>query len=165
MSTPEVIVSHIDKARDLLQRLRAITTEIGGFVYAPDGDGSRRLAGSASVPDEFIDAVIVAAEASPQLLSAVGASLAMLRDAKRFVEAYRGVADELELLGRSLRYTMRVRRARAGTTALQIYQIAKQLNRPSESTALVPHIRDMRRALGKTGRTPALLEPPAAAPE
>ena len=65
-------------------------------------------------------------------------------------------------MGKSVRYTIAVKRASVGTLALQVYQMSKALARKTMRQVIMPHLDNMKRALGRTRAKPVvepILEP------
>ena len=153
MATQNPQVSpHTESARVILEKIRALRAEIPRFV-PDDPDQTRQLAAKASVPDAFLESASVSIEVSPQLEQAAGpADAATLRDAFGYAIAYDPVVQELYALARSMRYTIRVARAEAGASALDVYAIAQRLSQRKDGAELRPHVEDMRRKLGKGKR-------------
>ena len=85
------------------------------------------------------------------LKTATGLEPDNVRAAVAFATAYSPVAEEAEALARSIRHTISLRRAQAGTDALQAYNIAKGLARKPEGAVLSSHINEMKRTLGRSG--------------
>ncbi len=160
-SVIETPISPTEAARALLVQIRALQASVNGFTFSRTPD-PRTLNSAASVPPAFLEAVAVALDASPHLATASRVEAAELRSAATYANAFTPVAEELELMARAVRYTLAIHRSRAGKLALSAYALAKTLNRPSDRQVLMPHIEQMKRALGKTRRKPesAVLEPP-----
>lgn len=143
---------HAEGAKALLDKLRAFRTEIPRFV--PDNpDEVRRLTAKASVPDVFLESASVAIQLSPRLEQAAGpAEASTLRDAFGYAISYDAVVQELFSLARSMRHTIRVARAEAGASALDVYAVAQRLSMQKDGAELRPHVEDMRRKLAKRKR-------------
>lgn len=157
----ETPVPPAEAARALLAQIRGLQTSVNGFTFSRTPD-PRSLNSAASVPAQFLEAVAVALDASPHLISSSKVEPAELRSAAIFTTAFTPVAEELELMARAVRHTLAIQRNRAGKLALHVYALAKTLNRPSDRQVLMPHVANMSRALGKTKRKPesADVEPP-----
>ena len=150
---PDVPQSHADAARQLLLGVRSLRESVPGLVLIPN-ERIKELITAASVSDEFLEAVAIGVEATPDLASASKLVPADIYDVIAFSRAYAGAMDETELLHRMLRHTMIVRRAKVGQEALKAFALAKGLNRPRKSELLVPHIEAMRRTLARSRRKP-----------
>jgi hypothetical protein len=73
-----------------------------------------------------------------------------LRQEMSFQTAYAPLADELELLAKGIRDTLAEHRSRIGYRALRAYSIARSFSRPEDRATFLPHLRNMKRDLGKT---------------
>jgi len=80
----------------------------------------------------------------------------------KLTERWSQVIVELDALPEGVVGAMKMRRHRVGATALQAYQVSRQLARYRENAALLPHIDAMRRALRLTRSRSA---PPPVTPE
>jgi hypothetical protein len=149
MSTIPESSIHEQTAMAMLVQLRELAQSVKGFNFTSPTH-RRRLAAQGNVPDAFLRSVAVACDAAPTLASSGGVTGAELRDMMAFARAYLSVADELELLAKGLRDTVAQHRAEGTEKALRVYFIAKRINRPAEREALIPHLRNMTRDLGKT---------------
>lgn len=154
MSTipPEPPNPHEVAVNSHLSALRLIQESIAGFGFV--GSNRRRgLNPAAAVPDRFLEAVAAALDASLHLATSAKVTGSQLRDVIAFARAFASLADELELLARGVRHTIAVRRGELTRLALRTYRIARSLDLPTEADQLVPHVREMKRALGR-GRQP-----------
>jgi len=163
MTTTPTTAVHEETANAMLVQLRELAQSVPGFAYTPR-ERRRRINAAASLRDDFLHAVAVACDASPQLATASQISGNELRHGISFAQAYRSVADELQLLAKGLRDTVAERRNDIGQRALRAYNIAKRMNRPEDREVLVPHLATMARMLnrGRKAATPA--DPQPAAP-
>lgn len=147
---PEIPILHDETAKAMMTTLRNLAQSIPGFTFVSP-DRRRKINVSASLPDEFLQAVAIACEASPHLASATEVDGAELREAISFGRAFSSLADELELVARGIRGTVALHRAEVGVRALRAYALAKNINRPDDREVLIPHITNMRTALGRAG--------------
>jgi hypothetical protein len=160
MATNEPLVSpHVDAAKALLDKVRALRAEIPRFTPAVTAE-SRKLAPKTGVPDAFLESASVAIQVSERLARAGGTDAATLRDSFGFALAYAALVQEFLALGRSMAHTIRVERAAAASSALDIYAIARRLSKQKDGAELVPYVEDMRRKLRhsrgrKANSTPA----------
>jgi hypothetical protein len=137
-----------EKIRETAKRVRELVESLDELVMLT-AEERARLAPSANVPDDFILLMANAIQQTAVLGGCTTATPAGLRDTLEVDGAYEALAGELELLQRSVRDTMRVQRAEAGTEALRVYAVAQKLTRPSDAAAAVPNLTAMRRALGR----------------
>lgn len=148
---PEIpVVPHDDTALAMMVALRKLAQSVVGFNFVT-ADRRRKINVSASLPDEFLEAVAVACDASSHLASSSQLTGIEVRDAINFSRAFLSVADELEILARGLRGTVALKRAEVGVRALRAYTLAKTLNRPDDRQLLIPHLAKLRAALGRSG--------------
>jgi len=161
-TVPDVPQSHDDAARELLLGVRSLRESVPGLVLLPK-ERLMELINAATVPDEFLEAVLIGSEATSDLAAVSKLDRAEVRDVIAFSRAYGGAMDETELLHRMVKHTIILRRAKVGQEALRVFALAKGLNRPRKSGLLVPHIEAMRRALGRSRAKPVTETPPEAA--
>ena len=141
-------VEHEKRAIAMMVQLRELGTTIHGFTFAAKGRRSR-IASVATLPDEFLRAVAVACDAYPHLAAAGQITGDELRDVVQSSQAYTNVVNEMRIQAKGLEDTVAETRGDAGYRALRVYQAAKKINKPDERQALVPHLADMQRYLGR----------------
>ena len=153
---------HADAAKVILDKLRALRAEIPGFVPNVPTE-VRQFIATSSLPDPFLESASVSIQASTKLEQAASLDAATLRDAFAFAIAYDAIVQELASLSRAVKHTIRVARAEAGASALDIYAIAQRLSKRKDGADLLPHVEDMRRKLKKRARK--TIGEPAPAPD
>jgi hypothetical protein len=119
---------------------------------------------TASVPDAFLLSTAAACDAAPEFSSAVQLTGSQLRQAINFQRAYVQLADELELIAKGLRDTLAEHRFQIGSLALRAYSIAKGFARPTDSATFIPHLKNMKRDLGKSSPKTTPTPDPAKVP-
>jgi hypothetical protein len=127
-------VSHTAAAQAMVEQARAMRQQVPHLVFPTSKGEAQRLSNAASVPPEFV----------------------------RFADAFDPVADELEALAQFIRHSTLAARNKAGSEALTTFAVAKRLAKRPENADLLPHVENMRRALGRTRKGKSH---PAAAPE
>ena len=129
---------------EILQVLRAVREHIPDFVQMPaiDRASLRRLA--TAVDPEFVQESISAVGVSNPLKGALGTSAEQLQQDSEFTGRWSLVASELRALLDGVLSALAVRRHRLSLTALQVYNVSRQLARRPENANLLPHIRRMR---------------------
>jgi hypothetical protein len=163
---PPTPINYEEAANAMMIQLRELVQSIPGFGYAAKGR-RRKISSAAHVPDPFLEAVAVACDASVQLSAASELSAPELRGLIAFARAFTSLADEMQLIARGLHDTVAERRAGVGQRALRAYAVAKSINRPEDRELLIPHLANMQRTLGRTGRPskaaakPAPAQPPS----
>jgi hypothetical protein len=157
--TDEVMVPnpHAEGAKALAEKVRALIAEIPRLT-SPGPNDARRLSSAASVSEEFLESARAVMQKSSLLESASGTNAMTMRDASAFAMAYEVVLPEAEALMRLMAHTVRVAKAAAGESALDVYSIAQRLAKRKDGAELVPHVKDMQRKL-KRGRRKATLTP------
>ncbi|PYQ26987.1 MAG: hypothetical protein DMF56_21795 [Acidobacteria bacterium] len=123
----------------------------------------RRIGIAAALSDRFLNAVAAALDASERLSKAAEVTGAQLRDAINFTNAYRPFADNVELMSRGARQAVENARAEAGAQALKAYKIGRGMNSPGDRELLVPHLANIKEALGR-GRPKTQAAQPTTAP-
>jgi hypothetical protein len=160
---PEVPSStHEETARAMMVQVRQLAESITGFTYTAPGR-RRKLTSTASLPDAFLQSLAVACDASPVLGVSAQLTANELREAIEYKRVYSSLADELELLAKGLRDTIAEHRSDIGQRALRAYEIAKRLARPDDRKALVPHLQNMKRDLGRSRSKVAVVVGPVPA--
>jgi len=157
--------SYADSAFSRIEDIRVMREKIPNLVI-PETKGARsRLANAASVPKEFVELATVAVKSKPVLVRASGQDLAQDKDLSDYAEAYGPVADELEALASFVRHSVTLAKNKVGSEALTTYILAQRLSKRPETADLLPHVEDMTKALGRSGRRKAKAQPaPAPAP-
>ena len=107
----------------------------------------------ANVSNEFLATAIAVVEQTPELQHLKKLDVVAARDTLQFIEAFRPVLDKIAALAQSLKFTMASRKASLAADALQIYDIAKGVARDPGAAAVVSHVRNLKRDLGRRGRT------------
>jgi len=160
----EVIVSgpHVEGAKALLAEIRALYAKIPRFVAEVPNE-PQKLASAASVSDAFVESAGASIDRSKRLETAAATDAASLRDSFGFALAYDSIVVEAYAFARAVAHTIRVQRATAGSSALDIYAIAQRLAKRKDGAELVPHVEDMRRKL-KRGRKRKTTSEPAPVP-
>lgn len=155
--------SHTQAAQARIDEIRALRQKIPNFVFPASKTERRRLSNAASVPQEFVEATMVAAKNTPAL-SRVGAVDAdATRDLMAFAEAYGPVANELEALAHFVRHSITAAKNKVGSDALTTYALTQRLAKRPETADLAPLADAMSRTLGRRRR--AKTSAPAHAPQ
>lgn len=120
-------------------------------VSAVEAKSMRAVVG---VDPRAIQSAINAVDASEGLRNIAGRSAADLRQDAELNARWTAVAEELEAMLKGVRAGLIVRRHRVGLTALQVYNICRQLVRQKEHAHLLPHLAAMKQRF-RGGRRPA----------
>ena len=163
MSTTTTSITHIEAAKAMIDKVRAMRQEIPNFTVPSNDEEKRRLSATSSVSPLFVEVTASAVENSPVLVRAGSSDPNVVRDLVSYAEAYTPVADELEALAKFLRHSIRAAKGKAGRHALNTYAIARRLAKDPETAELKPFAESMRRELGRTKvkAQPATPQPPA----
>jgi len=136
---------HAEAAKGLLDKIRALRDEIPRFTPELDGQPTH-LGSKARVTDRLLESTSVAVERSKRLETAAGTDAPTLRDSYAYMIAYAPVVKEFLAMARAMAHTIRVERARAGESALDIYAIARRLVKYEDGAELLPYVEDMRKS-------------------
>ena len=153
---------HTEAAKALLEKIRALRAEVPRFTPAVP-EQTRKLIQKAIVPDSFLESASVSIQTFARLEQAGGTDAATLRDAYSFALAYDAIEKELLAFGRSVAHTIRVQRADAGASALDIYAIAQRFSKQKDGAELKPYVDDMKKKLAKHNRPRKTTSNPAPA--
>jgi hypothetical protein len=131
-----------------LSRIKSVYELIPEMQRTPT-EGVQKERAAFSVPDAFLEAAVVAKETAT-----LQAPLepAKVREVITRGLRFEAVATAAEALARDVRYNAFRERFAVVEDALQVYQLAKAYARKAQGAALVPHVKAMRDALGRTGR-------------
>lgn len=118
-----------------------------------------------NVPPQFVDTTISIVEQTPELQALKKLDTKATRDALQFYQAFRPVFDKVIAVAQALKDTMDTGFANAAADSFQMYAILKALARDAGagSAALVVHVKNLRRDLGRRGR-PAKVDKPEETP-
>ena len=151
-----------EEAVQVLQSMRGRVPDFSLLTVAD----SKTLSRAAAVDVRFVHEAINAIAASPNLRDALGRDAEELRHALELTDRWSQVVVELDKLRVGVLGSMKVRRHRIGATALQVYQLSRQLARYRENATLMPHIDAMRRASRFTRARPVpAVTPPEPEPQ
>jgi len=154
---------HVEAAKSLLEKIRALRAEVPRFTPHVPAEVPKILQKSI-VPDDVLEAASVAVQTFPRLEEATRADAATLRDAYGLAIAYDPVVKELFAFARSVAYTIRVQRAEAGESALDIYAAASRFSKKKDGAEFLPYVNDMKNKLAKLRRPRKTTSKPAPAP-
>jgi len=146
----------------LVEQFRAVRRQIPDYMQLTRSSIAF-LTRAASVDPAFVHATINTAGACRTMESALGRTAAELRQESDDIGRWSAVEDELKALLKGLQAANLIRRHRVGRTALQTYNISRQLTRQPEHADLLPHIAEMKR-LNRFGRRPKA-KPEAPSPD
>jgi hypothetical protein len=163
MKTPTITAAE-QLAATIVEQIESLAAQIPR-LEPPHRSTADRVRAANSVSPDFIQSMIAAVEARPELQRLGTFDVNDAREMLQFNDAFRSVVDCVSLLLSSIRHTMRLRKARVVFAAMRTYAIAKGLARDPGGAALIAHLENLRRDLGrKTGRRrpPAPAQPPSA---
>ena len=140
--------NYFTEAQAYIEKLHAMRDTIPHFVYPATKNATQRLSSVASLPPEFVELTTVAIRNHDPLVRRDGAEPEEIRDWMAFALAYASVVDEHEAIAGFLRHSIAEAKFRAGSEALTTYALAQRLAKRPANAELVPHVADMREALG-----------------
>jgi len=128
----------------LVEQLRKLREQIPDYAQMSTSEaGSLRQAAQVALP--FVHAAINANGASPAVAAAIGRDADALRQELADQASWSAFEDEARALLQGIVAANLKRRHRIGLTALQTYQISRQLVRKPEHQDLAPHVAEMKR--------------------
>lgn len=136
------------EAQTYIEKLHALRETIPHFVFPTTKNATQRLSSVASLPPAFVELTTVAIRNHDPLVRRDGAEPDEIRDWMEFALAYASVVDEHEAIAQFLRHSIAEAKYRAGSEALTTYALAQRLAKRPANAELVPHVADMRAALG-----------------
>lgn len=153
-SGPTPTITHYQQiAAQVSAILNQALSHISSFE-APHSSTQNFVRSHKIIPTDFIATAISAVEATPELQSVNKFDVNEARDVLQFIEAFRPVVDQIEALGRDVKFTIDARKAKVAADALQIYDIAKGVARDPNSAALQSHVANLKRDLGRSRTKP-----------
>jgi len=150
---------HKETAHEVLEDLRALKQKIPNLVVPVTKGERRKLAPAAAVPADFVERMAVAVETDSRLVRGGGLTPQETRTMMSYVESFGPLADEMEALVGLIRHSITAARHKVAVEALITYSLARRLAERPEHADLIPHVADMRRALGPRGRRKTKSEP------
>lgn len=141
---------HVESARILIEKIRALRNEIPRFTTERLGDGRSLTAGV--VPEKFLESASASIQNNTRLEEIAGADAMTLRDSYAYALAFDPVVQELKALVMFLEHSIRLQRNEAGIVALDMYNSAKRLAKRPGGAELKPFVEDMRGKLKKGRR-------------
>lgn len=151
-------INHEENAAAAMTKAREIAQLVPGFAFAVKGR-RRKIISSASAPDDFLETVAVACDASPQIGLSDNLTAAEVRDCLISSRVYTSLGKEMIMIGRGILDTVAESRNSVSKRARRVYKHAKDLDHPEETELLVPHVENMRRTIGR-GRPKTKTAPP-----
>jgi hypothetical protein len=160
MESPTITAAE-QLAATIVEQINSLAAQIPR-LEPPHRSTADRVRAANSVSREFIQSMIAAVEARPELQRVGTFDVDDAREMLQFNEAFRPVADCVSLLLSSIRHTMRLRKAKVVFAAMRTYAIAKGMARDPRGAELTAHLENLRRDLGrKSGRHRPPVPPPA----
>lgn len=160
-----VLSPHVEAAKTLSEKIRGLRAEVPRFIHNVPED-RKKLAQKYTLPDDFLESAGVAIQTFSRLENASGTDAVTLRDRFSLALAYDAVVQEAEAFSQSVAHTIRVQRAEAGASALDIYAIARRMSKQKDGAELIPYVEDMRKKLAARRKRPRkTTSTPAPAPD
>jgi hypothetical protein len=140
-------ITEMDRVAETISTaVKAVASIIPG-LQIPHDLARRQVRAQRTVPREFIESMIAAAEQVESLRALGKFDIEDAREALRFIDAFRPVADQLQALVDALKFTFEWRKARAAAGALLTYGIGRELARDEHVTPLTAHNEFLKRDL------------------
>jgi hypothetical protein len=122
-----------------VEQVRTLKSLVEGFRDPrTQADLTSAIIRAAQFPDALLQSVALAVDTLPELASVAAMPADELRATVSFANAFLPVVRELEQVTRALRYTIAVRRGRAGRAAQRVYQQTKALRREPDGAKVAP---------------------------
>jgi hypothetical protein len=119
-------------------------------LESPHPLNSKDARAARTVSRDFLIRLIDATEELPDLEEFGFLHPEEAREVLQFIDAFRPIADRLEVLLKTLKHTMAARKAKIAIAAMNTYMMAKRYARKRQNAALSPHVENLRHALGRT---------------
>ncbi len=149
---------------EVVQQLRALRDRIPDFTQLQASE-AMSLGARNGVDPRAIQSAINAVGASEAARSALGTTAEEMRGEAELSARWGTVVEELEATLKGVRATIMIRRDRLALTALQAYNICRQLARKKEHAHLLPHVAAMRQRFATGRRRAKPVEPEQPKPE
>jgi hypothetical protein len=162
---PDSASTHEDNAQAIRAELARLVQGIPGFTLLTPAR-RRRITVSGHVDEDFLRSMALLLDAHPDVAAMCEITSAEIRNHVSFYGSHVGVGEELMLNGRKMIDTLLGDRSSIGERALRALKIARNLNTPAGSEALVPHLEAIDREFTRGRRKRAIRKPgdvPAAA--
>ena len=151
-------------ATDFMKQMDVMTAAIPD-VEEKHPSTAKFVHGHQNVPDAFIVSAVATMEQTPSLHGVDGLDPVVSRSDLQFNDAFKQVVDKLTALRNALQYTIRTKRANLAAAALQTYYLTKGIARNRTNAAVLSHVTNMKRDLGKRGRVRKSDPQPQPAPQ
>jgi hypothetical protein len=149
--------------QEALTRIQSVYQLMPEFELIPrEGITTQRAA--RSISDEFLEASVTATEANGTLKDATALDSSAARLVIQRNLRFEALASAAEALARNVRFNMFRERWDVAQDALHVYDVAKSFSRRPRGAALVPHVRAMRKALGRRNTPKRSKQEPGTAP-
>jgi hypothetical protein len=151
-------IDHVALVRKLTDELNAIRAQVPYLLEPRPKSDLVKLISAASVPDEFVEKLGgVLASSGSETGETVHVDVDRMLDQRRFAAAFVLLEAQARAFADSLRATLTIVRHESGTRALVAYAATQSLQRLPGGQDLAPHVRNLRKVLGR-GRTRKIAE-------
>jgi hypothetical protein len=143
--------AELTEAEELAARIiRAIDIVAARLeLETPHPATAKRVRGARTVSREFVEAMIAAVEALPELQRLETFDSAEARDVLQGRASMQAVADRVAMLMASVNYTIEARWARVARAALDTFRLASAIAESTDNAVLAAHVEVLRRHLGR----------------
>jgi hypothetical protein len=150
-STAPGVTEAEELAARIIRALDLVTARMG--LETPHPATAKRVRSGRTVSREFVEAMIVAVEALPELQRLRTFDSAEARDVLQGRASMQAVADRVAMLVASVNYTIEARWAKVARAALDTFRLASAIADSTDNAVLAAHVEVLRRHLGrKNGR-------------
>ena len=149
--------------QEALTRIQSVYQLVPEFQLIP-AEGITTQRAARSISDEFLEASVTAIEADAPLKNATALDSSEARLVIQRNLRFEALATAAEALARNVRFNMFRERWGVAQDALHVYDVAKSFSRRPRGVALVPHVRAMRKALGRRNTPKRSKQEPVPAP-
>jgi hypothetical protein len=138
-------------AKEILEDLERVAAKMPKLEYVTPGIEDF-IRAHVNVPRRFMGSTVSLVEQSHELTAMGTLDPREGHDVLQFLEAFQTVQDQLLVMHRDLKFTMKVRHAKLAWQSLQIYALARGLARDGKSPEMASYVSALRRDLGPRGR-------------
>jgi hypothetical protein len=131
--------THEDNAQAIRAELTRLVQGIPGLTLLTP-ERRRKITVSGHVDEDFLRSMALLLDAHPDVAAMCEITSAEIRNHLSFYGSHLGVGEELMLYGRKMIDTILGDRSSIGERTLRALRIARNLNTPAGSEALVPHL-------------------------
>jgi hypothetical protein len=152
-------IDYIALTEKLTEQLNAMRAEVPFLNDPGPKTDLRKLSNAARVTDEFVEQLGGVLTNSTSLTGTVAVDVPTMLDQRRAAAAFSLLESQARAFADSLHAAMTVIRYQSGTSAFVAYAAVQTLQRLAGGRDLVPHVRNLRRILGRGNPKSRATEP------